>query len=130
MAGEYVLAIDQGTTSSRAIVFNHDSATVGEAQQEFTQHYPRPGWVEHDANEIWDVTLSVMRGALEDAGVSPDAIAGIGITNQRETVVMWDRETGDRKSTRLNSSHANISYAVFCLKKKNIYKDTTTIHQS
>jgi glycerol kinase len=95
MAGEYILAIDQGTTSSRAIVFNHDSATVGEAQQEFTQHYPRPGWVEHDANEIWEVTLGVMRGALEDAGVSPDAIAGIGITNQRETVVMWDRETGE-----------------------------------
>ena len=69
MAGDYVLAIDQGTTSSRAIVFNHDSATVGEAQREFTQHYPRPGWVEHDANEIWDVTLGVMREALEDAGV-------------------------------------------------------------
>src|SRR5215218_4664089 len=61
MAGNFVLAIDQGTTSSRAIVFNHDSATVGEAQREFTQHYPRPGWVEHDANEIWDVTLGVMR---------------------------------------------------------------------
>jgi glycerol kinase len=76
-------------------VFNHDSATVGEAQQEFTQHYPRPGWVEHDANEIWDVTLGVMRGALQDAGVSPDQIAAIGITNQRETVVMWDRETGE-----------------------------------
>ena len=68
MAGDYVLAIDQGTTSSRAIVFNHDSATVGEAQQEFTQHYPRPGWVEHDANEIWDVTTGVIRQALEDAG--------------------------------------------------------------
>ena len=95
MAGDYVLAIDQGTTSSRAIVFNHDSATVGEAQQEFTQHYPRPGWVEHDANEIWDVTLGVIRQALDDAGVSPDTIAGIGITNQRETVVMWDRETGE-----------------------------------
>ena len=95
MAGEYVLAIDQGTTSSRAIVFNHDSATVGEAQQEFTQHYPRPGWVEHDANEIWDVTLGVMRGALEAAGASPEAIAGIGIPNQRGTVVMWDRETGE-----------------------------------
>jgi glycerol kinase len=95
MAGDYVLAIDQGTTSSRAIVFNHDSATVGEAQQEFTQHYPRPGWVEHDANEIWDVTLRVMREALEDAGVSPGDIAAIGITNQRETVVMWDKETGE-----------------------------------
>jgi glycerol kinase len=95
MAGDYVLAIDQGTTSSRAIVFNHDSATVGEAQREFTQHYPRPGWVEHDANEIWDVTLGVMREALEDAGASPEDIAAIGITNQRETVVMWDKETGD-----------------------------------
>ena len=95
MAEGYVLAIDQGTTSSRAIVFNHDSATVGEAQQEFTQHYPRPGWVEHDANEIWDVTLGVMREALEDAGVSPGDIAAIGITNQRETVALWDRETGE-----------------------------------
>jgi glycerol kinase len=95
MAGDYILSIDQGTTSSRAIVFNHDSATVGEAQQEFTQHYPRPGWVEHDANEIWDVTLGVMRQALEGAKVSPGDIAAIGITNQRETVVMWDRETGE-----------------------------------
>jgi glycerol kinase len=95
MAGDYILAIDQGTTSSRAIVFNHDSATVGEAQQEFTQHYPRPGWVEHDANEIWDVTLGVMRQALEDAGVQPGDIDSIGITNQRETVVMWDRNTGE-----------------------------------
>jgi len=68
---------------------------VGEAQQEFTQHYPRPGWVEHDANEIWDVTLGVIRQALEDAGASPGDIAAIGITNQRETVVVWDRETGE-----------------------------------
>jgi glycerol kinase len=95
MAGDYVLAIDQGTTSSRAIVFNHDSATVGEAQQEFTQHYPRPGWVEHDANEIWDVTLGVVRDAIQDAGISPGDVAAIGITNQRETVVMWDKETGE-----------------------------------
>src|ERR671916_539146 len=95
MAGDYVLAIDQGTTSSRAIVFNHDSATVGEAQEEFTQHYPRPGWVEHDANEIWDVTVGVMRQAMEDAGVSPEDIAAIWITNQRETVVAWDRNTGE-----------------------------------
>ena len=95
MAGDYILAIDQGTTSSRAIVFNHDSATVGEAQQEFTQHYPQPGWVEHDASEIWDVTMGVVRQALEDAGVSPEDIAAIGITNQRETVLVWDRETGE-----------------------------------
>jgi glycerol kinase len=95
VAGDYVLAIDQGTTSSRAMVFNHDSATVGEAQEEFTQYYPRPGWVEHDAKEIWDVALGVMRAALEDAGVSPEDVAAIGITNQRETVVVWDRETGE-----------------------------------
>ena len=68
---------------------------MGEAQREFTQHYPRPGWVEHDANEIWDVTLGVMREALDDAEVSAGDIAAIGITNQRETVVMWDRETGE-----------------------------------
>jgi glycerol kinase len=95
MAGDYILAIDQGTTSCRAIVFNHDSATVGQAQKEFTQHYPRPGWVEHDANEIWDVTIGVIKDALADGGVSPDQIAGIGITNQRETVVVWDRATGE-----------------------------------
>ena len=95
MAAEFVLAIDQGTTSSRAIVFNHDSETVGEAQEEFTQHYPKPGWVEHDANEIWDVTVKVMREALDNGGVSPNDIAAIGITNQRETVVMWDKETGE-----------------------------------
>src|SRR3712207_9169623 len=95
MAGDYVLAIDQGTTSSRAIVFNHDSATVGEDQEEFTQHYPRPGWVEHDANEIWDVTLGVMRRALEDVGVPPGDIAAVGITNQSETVVAWDRNIGE-----------------------------------
>src|SRR5215210_4054281 len=95
MAGEYVLAIDQGTTSSRAIVFNHDSATVGEAQEEFTQHYPRPGWVEHDANEIWDVSMRVVEEALKDAGVSVNELTAIGITNQRETTVMWNRETGE-----------------------------------
>ena len=95
MAGEYVLAIDQGTTGSRAIIFNNDSATVGEAYAEFTQHYPKPGWVEHDASEIWDGVLQVIEKALEDSGVSPDNLAAIGITNQRETVVMWDRETGE-----------------------------------
>src|SRR5829696_6414513 len=92
MAGDYVLAIDQGTTGTTAMVFNHDSATVGQDYSEFTQHYPQPGWVEHDANEIWDVSMQV---ALEDAGVSPGDLAAIGITNQRETVVMWDRESGE-----------------------------------
>ena len=90
-----MLAIDQGTTGTTAMVFNHDSATVGEAYSEFTQHYPQPGWVEHDANEIWDVSMQVVQDALEDAGVSPGDLAAIGITNQRETVVMWDRESGE-----------------------------------
>src|ERR687884_268867 len=95
MAEDHVLAIDQGTTGTTAMVFNKDSSTVGEAYSEFTQHYPRPGWVEHDASEIWDVSMRVVKEALEDAGVSPEDLAAIGITNQRETVVVWDRETGE-----------------------------------
>jgi glycerol kinase len=95
MAGDYVLAIDQGTTGTTAMVFDHDSAIVGQAYSEFTQHYPRPGWVEHDANEIWDVSMRVVEEALGDAGVSTNDLAAIGITNQRETTVMWDRETGE-----------------------------------
>ena len=95
MAKDHVLAIDQGTTGTTVMIFNKDSATVGEAYSEFTQHYPRPGWVEHDANEIWDVSMQVVKEALEDAGVSPGDLAAIGITNQRETVVVWDRETGE-----------------------------------
>lgn len=90
----YVLAIDQGTTSSRAIVFDQDLNTVGFAQQEFPQHYPASGWVEHDAEEIWDSVLSTARGALARANLSADQIAAIGITNQRESVVIWDRATG------------------------------------
>src|ERR687885_153140 len=95
MAKDHVLAIDQGTTGTTVMIFNKDSATVGEAYSEFTQHYPRPGWVEHDASEIWDVSMQVVKEALEDAGVSPEDLAAIGITNQRETVVVWDRETGE-----------------------------------
>jgi glycerol kinase len=95
MAEGHVLAIDQGTTGTTVMIFDHDSATVGEAYSEFTQHYPRPGWVEHDADEIWEVSMRVVGEALEDAGISAGDLAAIGITNQRETVVMWDRETGE-----------------------------------
>ncbi|MDX5336476.1 MAG: glycerol kinase GlpK, partial [Marinobacter sp.] len=91
----YLLAIDQGTTSSRAIVFDARGAQVAVAQQEFHQYFPRDGWVEHDAVEIWDSTLAVCREALEKAGVQASDLAGIGITNQRETTVVWDRETGE-----------------------------------
>ena len=90
----YVLALDQGTTNSRAIVFGHDEAIVALAQQEITQHFPRPGWVEHDAEEIWRTQHAVALQALRDAGLTRDDIAAIGIANQRETTLLWDRETG------------------------------------
>ena len=91
----YVLALDQGTTSSRALLFDHSGAVVAVDQNEFTQHFPQPGWVEHDAGEIWDSQLRAARGALEKAGASASDLAAIGITNQRETAVVWDRETGE-----------------------------------
>ena len=95
MAGpQHILAIDQGTTSTRAIVFDVETRPVATAQREFAQHYPLPGWVEHDPEDIWRDTLATAREALAESGVGADGIAGIGITNQRETVVVWDRATG------------------------------------
>ena len=91
----YVLALDQGTTSSRAIVFDRQSGIVASEAHEFTQHYPEPGWVEHDANQIWRTQLGAAYGALERSGLAATEIAAIGITNQRETSVVWDRETGE-----------------------------------
>ena len=91
---KYVLALDQGTTSSRAIVFDRYGITCASAAQEFTQYYPQPGWVEHDPEEIWRSQLSVAQKALAEADARPEDVAAIGITNQRETVVLWDRETG------------------------------------
>lgn len=90
-----ILAFDQGTTSTRAIAFEQSGAIVGVAQREFTQHYPQPGWVEHDANEIWQSQLDVGRELIDSCGLTAADIAGIGITNQRETTVLWDRSTGD-----------------------------------
>jgi len=89
-----VLALDQGTTSSRAIVFSHEGSILAVAQKEFTQIFPRPGWVEHDPEEIWSSQFTVAKAALKKAGVSPADVAGIGITNQRETTILWDRRTG------------------------------------
>jgi len=91
---DFILALDQGTTSSRAIVFDATGAIVSLAQKEFTQHYPRPGWVEHDASEIWSTQLGVATEAVSKANLKASDIAAIGITNQRETTVVWDRETG------------------------------------
>jgi glycerol kinase len=90
----FVLALDQGTTSSRAIVFDRSGSIRALAQQEFAQHFPQPGWVEHDANEIWTTQSAVMREALAKAAISGADVAAIGITNQRETTLLWERATG------------------------------------
>lgn len=92
--GKYILSIDQGTTSSRAILFNKEGEIVGVAQREFKQHFPKAGWVEHDANEIWTSVLSVIASVLNENNVKASEITGIGITNQRETTVVWDKESG------------------------------------
>jgi len=91
---KYILALDQGTTSSRAIVFAHDGSIVSVAQKEFTQIFPQPGWVEHDPEEIWSTQLGVAAEAITKAGLTTEQIHAIGITNQRETTVVWDRKTG------------------------------------
>ncbi len=94
MAEKFILSIDQGTTSSRVILFDRAGSIRGLAQREFSQYYPQSGWVEHDAQEIWDVTLRVLNDALASAKISPEQIHAIGIANQRETTVLWDRRTG------------------------------------
>ena len=94
MSDQYILALDQGTTSSRAIVFDHAGNIRGVGQKEFKQHFPRPGWVEHDAAEIWSTQIGVVGEALSQAGIRASDLAAIGITNQRETTVVWDRKTG------------------------------------
>ncbi|MBV9258313.1 MAG: glycerol kinase, partial [Ktedonobacteraceae bacterium] len=91
---KYVLALDQGTTSSRAILFNHDGAIVSVAQQEFPQIYPAPGLVEHDPEAIWSSQLNVAHEAIKKAGAQVSDIAALGITNQRETAIVWDKNTG------------------------------------
>jgi glycerol kinase len=92
---EYVGALDQGTTSTRFMIFNHEGGVVEVDQKEHEQIYPKPGWVEHDANEIWDRCQDVIRTALEKAGLQPSDLAAVGVTNQRETTVVWDRNTGE-----------------------------------
>ncbi|MBA9084549.1 glycerol kinase [Fontibacillus solani] len=91
----YILALDQGTTSSRAILFNKQGEAVHSAQREFPQYFPKPGWVEHNPNEIWGSILGVIASCLSESGVKPKQIAGIGITNQRETTIVWEKESGN-----------------------------------
>ena len=92
---KYAAAIDQGTTSTRCMVFDHGGQVVSVAQKEHEQIYPKPGWVEHDVTEIWDRTREVVDEAVEQAGAGSGDIAAVGITNQRETAVVWDRNTGE-----------------------------------
>ncbi|MFP4619898.1 MAG: glycerol kinase GlpK [Bacteroidales bacterium] len=94
MAEKYILSLDQGTTSSRAVIFNHRGEIASVAQKEFKQYYPRPGWVEHDAGEIWSSQVAVVAEAISSIGINGKNLAGIGIANQRETTIVWDRETG------------------------------------
>ena len=95
MAEEFILSIDQGTTGSTVLIFDHQGSVRARAYSEFTQHFPRPGWVEHDAVEIWRVSVAMIGEALKASGISATAVNAIGITNQRETTVLWDRKTGE-----------------------------------
>ena len=94
MTEEYILSIDEGTTRSTVLIFDRQANIKGRAYSEFTQFYPKPGWVEHDASEIWNVTLGMISEVLEKSGIKVSSLNAIGITNQRETTVMWDRNTG------------------------------------
>jgi glycerol kinase len=91
----YLLALDQGTSSSRSIVFDRDGHVVAMAQREFPQIYPRPGWVEHDPRDLWNTQLETAREVLAKAGLRSDAMRAVGITNQRETTLVWNRRTGE-----------------------------------
>lgn len=92
---KYILAFDQGTTSSRAIIFNHQGKAISTTQREFKQIFPKPGWVEHDPNEIWSTQIGVAAEAVSKSKLKSEDIQAIGITNQRETTVVWDRNTGE-----------------------------------
>ena len=91
---KFIMAIDQGTTSSRAIIFDDSMKIVASDQREFRQIFPASGWVEHDPEEIWESVVATCKGAIKNAGITAHDIASIGITNQRETVVVWDKQTG------------------------------------
>jgi glycerol kinase len=133
MKNFYILSLDQGTTSSRAIVFDHSGMPVATAQKEFTQTFPRPGWVEHDPEEIWSTQSGVAIEAITRAGIDSSKIAGIGITNQRETTVVWNRNTGrpvynaivwqDRRTSELCDRIKNNGFDKTILKKTGLIVD-------
>ena len=101
MAKKYVAAIDQGTTSTRCMIFDKEGNPVSSSQMEHEQIYPQPGWVEHDPMEIWSRTQDVIRGALEKGNIDPNEIAAVGVTNQRETTIVWDKDTVSLSTTLL-----------------------------
>lgn len=101
MTNPFILAIDQGTTSTRAILFDHQMQVATSAQREFAQHFPRSGWVEHDPADLWQTTLATCRQAMDEAGIEAGQIAALGITNQRETTVVWDKTTGEPVSNAI-----------------------------
>ncbi len=121
----YVLAIDQGTTSSRAILFNRDYQVVSVGQQEFQQHFPHSGWVEHEAEDIWETTLATCRTAMSSAGATAADIAAIGITNQRETAIIWDRKTGKAIHRAIVWQDRRTADTCAALKKAGHEKDVT-----
>jgi glycerol kinase len=110
---KYILSLDQGTTSSRAILFDRKGIPVAVSQKEFTQYYPQPGWVEHDAEEIWSTQAGVAAEAITKGGLESTDIAAIGITNQRETTVVWNKKTGKPIYTMLLSGRTGeLPYSV------------------
>jgi glycerol kinase len=121
-----ILTIDQGTTSTRAIVFDAKGTPRAVAQQEFTQHYPKEGWVEHDPEEIWNTTLTVCRDVMKQLGGEADRVAAIGITNQRETVVVWDRDTGKPVYNAIVWQDRRTADTCAALKEEGVEPDTTS----
>ena len=115
----YIMALDAGTTSNRCILFNEKGEICSVAQKEFTQYFPEPGWVEHDADEIWSTQLGVAVEAMNKIGVDSKDVAAIGITNQRETVIVWDKNTGEpiyhaivwqcRRTAQFSAGRSNVN---------------------
>lgn len=132
-AEQYIMAIDEGTTSTRAMIINHEGKEIVSSQREFPQYFPQPGWVEHNAEEIWQTVQTTIATAFITSGIRPDQIAGIGITNQRETTVIWDKETGrpiyhaivwqSRQTTPLAEKLKNDGYSELIRKKTGLIID-------
>ena len=120
MSEKFILALDQGTSSSRAIVFDHEGTVRSVAQKEFTQHFPKPGWVEHDPKEIWSSEAAVIAEAISAIGVTGKDIAGIGITNQRETTIVWTQRPVNPSTMRSYGRTAALPNTVILLRHRDL----------